>query len=63
MSAHVEREKCTGYKLCIFICPEPNVISFEKDAKKVVINTKRSKVCGLCIEVCKFEAIAIVQVK
>lgn len=61
-AAEIDQDKCTGCKLCIFSCPEPNAIIFKPEEKKVVIDTKRCKGCGLCIEVCKFKAAAIVQV-
>lgn len=58
----VDREKCKGCKLCIFACPEPNVITFNEKEKKVVIDVKRCKGCGLCVEICSLKAVAIVQV-
>lgn len=62
-AAKVDKEKCIGCKLCVFACPEPNVITFNKEEKKIDINAPRCKACGLCIEVCPTEAIEIVNIK
>lgn len=51
---------CTGCKQCILACPEPNVIWFNKDTKKVGFYIERCKGCGLCVEACKFNALEIV---
>lgn len=61
-AAKIDKEKCTGCKLCVFACPEPNVIMFNKKEKKVDINAQRCKACGLCIEVCPKETIEIVNI-
>ncbi len=61
-AGEVDGEKCKGCRLCVFTCPEPNVVSFKKDAKKVVIDAKRCKGCGLCVEICPSKAVAIVSV-
>ncbi len=45
----IDNEKCKSCKSCIFSCPEPNVINFEKDAKKAVINAERYKDYGGCV--------------
>lgn len=60
MPANVKDEKCTGCKLCIFSCPESNVISFKKKEKKVVIDPISCKDCGICVEICPLKAVAIV---
>ncbi len=59
-AAKIEKEKCTGCKLCILSCPDPNVINFSSEEKKVIIDAKRCKGCGICAEVCKFGAVAII---
>ncbi len=61
MPAQVEEEKCIGCKLCIFVCPEPNMISFNQKEKIVIINPEGCKNCGLCLEVCPKEALALVR--
>lgn len=61
MPANVKDEKCTGCKLCIFACPEPNVISFDPKEKIACIAPDGCKNCGLCLEVCPEEAMDLVQ--
>ncbi|MBA3051942.1 4Fe-4S binding protein [bacterium] len=59
-AAKVDKEKCNGCKACILSCPEPNVISFNKDEKKIDIDAKRCKNCELCVTGCPSKAIEIV---
>ena len=59
VAVSVDRQKCTGCKLCIFACPDPNVITFEKDDKKVAVDENRCKGCGLCVGVCPKDALSI----
>lgn len=56
MAVKVEEEKCIGCKLCIYTCPESNVIKLTV-GKKAVINPLRCKSCLLCISVCPKKAI------
>ncbi|MBU2563046.1 MAG: 4Fe-4S binding protein [Actinobacteria bacterium] len=58
----VKENECKGCKLCIFSCPEPNVISFERKGKIVKIDVRCCKGCGLCVEVCPTKAIDIIQI-
>lgn len=58
VSAKVDEEKCNGCKLCLWACPDPNVILF-KPNQKIAVNQKRCKGCGLCVTVCKKEALEI----
>ncbi|GFP20032.1 pyruvate ferredoxin oxidoreductase delta subunit [Candidatus Hakubella thermalkaliphila] len=58
VAVKLEDGKCTGCKLCIFICPEPNVLKFSKEVKKVAVNEGRCKGCGLCVTICPKEALA-----
>jgi Pyruvate/2-oxoacid:ferredoxin oxidoreductase delta subunit len=57
--AKVDVEKCTGCKLCIYSCPDPNVLTLIKKAKKVKVNENRCKGCGLCVSTCPKEALAV----
>ncbi len=59
VAARIEKEKCSGCKLCIFNCPDPNVLRFIKESKKVTVNQNRCKGCGLCVSACPKEAISI----
>lgn len=58
-AAKVDLEKCTGCKLCIFACPEPNALHFLKEDKKVSVEANRCKGCGLCVATCPKEAMDI----
>lgn len=58
VAARVDEEKCSGCRLCIFTCPDPNVISIDK-VKKVSVNQSRCKGCGLCVVVCPKEALTV----
>lgn len=59
VSARVDEEKCTGCKLCILTCPDPNVIAFSIKNKKVTVHEERCKGCGLCVEVCPKNALNV----
>ncbi|WP_028308477.1 4Fe-4S binding protein [Desulfitibacter alkalitolerans] len=58
-AAKVAMEKCTGCKLCIFACPEPNAIKYIHKTKIVEVEPARCKGCGLCVTACKKEALEI----
>ncbi len=54
----VDEEKCNGCKVCVFACPNPNVLTLLK-TKKITVNQDRCKACGLCASVCLKEALII----
>ena len=56
--AKIEIEKCIGCKLCIFNCPDPNVLLLNEN-KKITVNESRCKGCGLCAVVCPKKAITV----
>jgi Pyruvate/2-oxoacid:ferredoxin oxidoreductase delta subunit len=62
-AAIVDSDKCSGCKLCIYGCPDPNIIAYCKESKLVSIDQKRCKGCGICITVCSNEALKVEQVK
>ena len=50
----VDREKCEGCKQCVkFGCP---AIEFDEESKRAVVTALCSG-CGVCAQICKFEAI------
>lgn len=56
-AAKVDEEKCTGCKLCVFSCPDPNVFIVKN--KKVTVDQNRCKGCGLCASVCPKGALEV----
>lgn len=59
VSCRVDEKKCNGCKLCIWACPDPNVIVFHPDSKKISIHQTRCKGCGLCVAACRQKALEI----
>lgn len=57
-AAKVDLEKCIVCKLCIFTCPDPNVIMLDEN-KKITVDESRCKACGLCAKVCPKDAITV----
>lgn len=57
-AAKIDVEKCTGCRLCILCCPEPNVLMLN-DNKKILVNESRCKGCGLCVSACSKNAVSV----
>ncbi len=58
VKVRVDEEKCTGCRLCILACPDPNIFRY-MDNKKVAVDENRCKGCGLCAANCPKEALTI----
>jgi len=55
----VDNELCTGCKMCIKVgCTG---IYFDDENKKAVINNNACVACGMCAQVCKFDAFKVVE--
>lgn len=52
------REKCTGCRLCVRICPT-KAIEFIAEEKKVKIFVSRCCFCAQCVEICPVDALAM----
>jgi len=53
-----DREKCSGCKLCVKICPT-RAIEFIPEEKKVKIFISRCCFCAQCVEICPVDALAM----
>jgi formate hydrogenlyase subunit 6/NADH:ubiquinone oxidoreductase subunit I len=53
-----DREKCTGCKLCVRICPT-KAIEFIPEEKKVKVFVSRCCFCAQCVEICPVDALAM----
>jgi len=53
-----DREKCSGCKLCVRICPT-RAIEFIPEEKKVKIFISRCCFCAQCVEICPVDALAM----
>ncbi len=53
-------DNCTGCKICSekFQCPS---LIFDEKSKKVIVDYSTCNGCGVCVQVCKFNAIEIVK--
>jgi Pyruvate/2-oxoacid:ferredoxin oxidoreductase delta subunit len=60
-AAKLTIENCSGCKICIMSCPDPNVIAYSVECKKVEIDEGRCKGCGLCVSVCPKDALQVSQ--
>lgn len=56
MSIRIDKEKCTGCKMCTSVCPG-NLISMDTDSKAVNRSPKDCWGCAACVKECRFKAI------
>ncbi len=57
LAAKVDKDKCTGCKICTKVCP---VLSITVENKKAVVNESDCRACGNCEQRCPFYAIKMV---
>ena len=50
----IDREKCVGFGICVKKCP---VNTINMDQKKAVINMEGYIHCGICHNICPWEAV------
>lgn len=59
ISAFIEEDKCTGCKICVQTCPEPNAIVYIKEGKKCKVVSEKCKSCGICVIKCPKKIISL----
>lgn len=52
------REKCTGCKLCIRVCPS-GAIEFKEEEKKIKIYLARCTFCSQCNDICPVNCLSM----
>lgn len=53
-----DRDKCSGCKLCVKICPT-RAVEFLPEEKKVKIFISRCCFCAQCVDICPVDALAM----
>jgi len=53
-----DKQKCTGCKLCIKICPA-NATEYLTEDKKILIHNDRCCFCAQCTEICPVKCLAM----
>ena len=56
----LNKDKCTGCRLCINVCPT-QAIEFIPEEKKVKIFVSRCCFCAQCVDVCPLKALAMTE--
>ena len=59
MNIKVIKDKCTGCKLCLEVCPV-NAIELKDETAVILSNCT---LCGACVDACKFDAIVITKIE
>ncbi len=55
---HIVEQNCTGCVLCAKKCPSNAISGVKKELH--VIDTEKCITCGICYEVCKFDAVEVI---
>jgi len=53
-----DKDKCTGCKLCIKVCPS-EAIEFIEENKKIKIYLSRCTFCSQCNDICPFKCLSM----
>jgi formate hydrogenlyase subunit 6/NADH:ubiquinone oxidoreductase subunit I len=53
-----DKEKCTGCKLCLKVCPS-EAIEFKEKEKKIKIYLARCTFCSQCNDICPFSCLSM----
>ena len=54
----VDKDKCTGCKLCIRVCPSGS-IEYKENEKKIKIYLARCTFCSQCNDVCPVKCLSM----
>ena len=55
----IDKEKCTGWSLCLKACPQEAITGTHKDGMSFVIDTAICDKCGICFSVCPDKVTAV----
>ena len=57
ISFDIDKETCTGCRLCAKKCPQDAIVGEAKEPH--AIDLGKCIKCGVCVDVCKFEAVSV----